>query len=323
MPDDITHDSNGSPILPVANLSANADAATVTATVVVPPDPVVTVNVGGLPPGAVAQTPDLTANSFTVNATPEATVTAETADVKPPAYSGPKLSLPKISLPSFSLPKLSLPSLPSLPKKKVEGVAAIAAVIGMVGVGGYFAYPTVKQCLPSALVLTSNVPAARADDAFVRLSKVKKNYLLATRHDGKVELRTGGNLSWRLNNPGKLVHGDFTKSAGALGSDGKYAVFPNLAMGRKAVDTWLFGQYKDLSIKDAMAKFALKKDGYNPDKYATKVASAAGVPTTALMGSLTDDQQTKFVDAVQKLETYTPGKVELYDNQKDFDVRGN
>jgi hypothetical protein len=62
------------------------------------------------------------------------------------------------------------------------------------------------------------------------------------------QTRSGGDRNWRNNNPGNIEYGKFAISMGAIGSDGRFAIFPSEEMGRKAADTLLKGKsYANLS----------------------------------------------------------------------------
>jgi hypothetical protein len=119
-----------------------------------------------------------------------------------------------------------------------------------------------------------------------------------------------GSRSFRNNNPGNLKYGEFAKRMGATGADDKgFARFPDYATGRKAQSSLLFEdeRYKGLSIKDAIAQYAPKRDGNDPVAYAAEVAKAAGVSVDARMSDLTADQRSRFLDAQQRKEGWIPG----------------
>src|SRR5579872_1406441 len=60
---------------------------------------------------------------------------------------------------------------------------------------------------------------------------------------GNKYVATGGNLAWRINNPG-LVHSHtlFSRRQGSIGSFGPYAIFPNAEKGRKALKAWIYSK---------------------------------------------------------------------------------
>jgi hypothetical protein len=147
-----------------------------------------------------------------------------------------------------------------------------------------------------------------------KVREIRKFYLSADRQDGKIELRTGGNLTWRLNNPGKMEHGDFARMMGAIGSDGTYSVFPSYEHGRKAMETYLFtnaSEYSKLSVDQA----------FLTDK-AVLLSKETGIPRTAILKDLTETEKGKLMDAIQKVEGWFKGKVIVFENETDFKEKG-
>lgn len=117
--------------------------------------------------------------------------------------------------------------------------------------------------------------------------------------------------SFRNNNPGNIKFGDFARSMGATGADDKgFAVFPSYEAGRKAQSSLLFNSdaYKNLSIQDAIAKWAPGSDGNDPAGYAAQMAKAAGVGVGTRLSDLTPEQRERFLDAQQRKEGWNPGR---------------
>jgi hypothetical protein len=128
---------------------------------------------------------------------------------------------------------------------------------------------------------------------------------------GKTVTRQGGTRSWRNNNPGNIEYGDFAQAKGAVGSDGRFAVFPTLQQGRQAKDDLLFGQrslYADMSISRAIARYAPFGEN-NPVTYAQQVASAVGVSVSTRLRDLDQTQRQRFLDAIQRAEGYEAGEI--------------
>ncbi|CAM3270716.1 hypothetical protein JHFBIEKO_4803 [Methylobacterium mesophilicum] len=124
--------------------------------------------------------------------------------------------------------------------------------------------------------------------------------------------RVGGSRAWRNSNPGNLKDGPFARRMGATGRDaGGFAVFPNDATGRKAQESLLFNsdRYKNLSIRDAIARYAPGSDGNDPSSYAAQMARAAGVGVDTKLSDLTPDQRSKFLDAQRDKEGWRAGTV--------------
>ena len=49
-----------------------------------------------------------------------------------------------------------------------------------------------------------------------------------------VWINVGGDRNWRNNNPGNLEDGDFARRHGSIGSDGRFAIFPDYKTGKEA-----------------------------------------------------------------------------------------
>ncbi|MER2193330.1 hypothetical protein ABS771_08465 [Methylobacterium brachiatum] len=124
--------------------------------------------------------------------------------------------------------------------------------------------------------------------------------------------RIGGSRAWRNFNPGNLKDSPFTRRMGSTGRDaGGFAVFPDDATGRKAQEALLFNSdsYKNLSIRDAIARYAPGSDGNDPASYAGQMARAAGVGVDTKLSDLTPDQRSKLLDAQRDKEGWRAGTV--------------
>lgn len=126
--------------------------------------------------------------------------------------------------------------------------------------------------------------------------------------DGTVSRREGAR-NWRNNNPGNVEYGDFAKKHGAIGSDGRFAVFGSYEDGRKAKESLVFGSknYKDKSIKDAIARYAPASENDSLG-YAKQVADAAGVSLDTKMSSLSPAQRKAVLDRMERVEGFKVGK---------------
>lgn len=234
------------------------------------------------------------------------------------------------------LPEMQIPKEPKVrslttekPVKKLIKYLLLAGVIvsgiWVVVIGVRIAVDNKGDIItPIMEIFRKPVEVNITQSSFAKLVYVKPYYLLAVRHDGQYELRTGGRATWRYNSPGKLVHGEFTRKMGALGSDGHLAIFPNYETGRNALEVLMFDKnvsfnYKDKNILEAMIHFAPKSDKYDPVKYAGKLAKAVNVPVTTLLSALTPKQRNKFLYAIEKEEMYVVGKVMLFKDREAFD----
>ena len=126
------------------------------------------------------------------------------------------------------------------------------------------------------------------------------------------EQRTGGDRNWRSNNPGNIEYGEFAKSMGAIGSDGRFAIFPTLEMGRKAADVLLKGKhYADLSAADALKKWAPGVEkGNDPEAYASMISKQTGIDMRKKYKDMSREEQAKFLDAMNKVEGGRAGTIQ-------------
>jgi hypothetical protein len=116
--------------------------------------------------------------------------------------------------------------------------------------------------------------------------------------------RREGVRNWRNNNPGNLEMGAFARSFGAVGSDGRFAVFPTLADGTKAKEELLFGsksKYANLSITDALNRYAPPNEN-NTAAYIKSVASAVGVDPSTILNKLDSGQRQQMLAAISRVE---------------------
>lgn len=127
--------------------------------------------------------------------------------------------------------------------------------------------------------------------------------------DGKIQ-RVEGNRNWRNNNPGNIEYGNFAKSMGAIGTDGRFAVFPTYESGRDAKSNLIFESpnYRNLSISGAINRYAPPFEN-NTNSYINQVAQAAGVSPSATMSSLNPQQRQAVLDAMQRVEGWKVGTI--------------
>lgn len=126
--------------------------------------------------------------------------------------------------------------------------------------------------------------------------------------DGGV-VRRSGDRNWRNNNPGNIEYGPFARSHGAIGTDGRFAVFPDHKTGREAKKSLLFEgvNYKDKSISGAISRYAPPSEN-NTGAYINAVASALGISPNTRLSDLTPEQREVMMDAMQKVEGTGKGR---------------
>lgn len=87
-----------------------------------------------------------------------------------------------------------------------------------------------------------------------------------------------GPRNLRNNNPGNIVYGDFAKRHGAIGSDGRFAIFPDAETGSRAMDALLesYGRRGFDTVAEIINRWAPPSEN-NTSAYAKTVASRLGV----------------------------------------------
>lgn len=119
-----------------------------------------------------------------------------------------------------------------------------------------------------------------------------------------------GDRNWRNNNPGNIEYGAFAKAHGAIGTDGRFAVFPDVQTGQAAQTTLQFNtsRYANKSITDAISSYAPSNEN-NSAAYAAALAESLGVSPDTKLSDLTPDQQAEYVAAQRQVEGGVPGTI--------------
>jgi hypothetical protein len=129
--------------------------------------------------------------------------------------------------------------------------------------------------------------------------------------DGKVERRTGSR-NWRNNNPGNIEFGNFARSQGAIGTDGRFAIFPTYEVGKRAKEALLFEgrNYSGLTIAQAITRYAPPSEN-DTAMYIRVAASAAGVAPSTPMRDLNSGQRQALLAAMERVEGFRVGNVQI------------
>jgi hypothetical protein len=133
-------------------------------------------------------------------------------------------------------------------------------------------------------------------------------YTVVQTSDGKTQTRKGAR-NWRNNNPGNLEYGNFAKRRGAIGHDGRFAVFPTYEMGARAKEDLLFGpSYANLTIAQAISRYAPPNENATK-RYIDAVVQATQTSPFTVLGSLNMAQRQALVSTITKVEGFKPGQV--------------
>lgn len=159
-----------------------------------------------------------------------------------------------------------------------------------------------------------------------RVLESKKNYLRVERPDSKIELRTGGNITWRTNNIGKMQFGRFAEEHGGFkpGPEQTVAVFPTEEVGTKATEALLFESkvYAPLTLREAVNTYWAKEYGFDPAKVLTAIKRDTGLSESKAMNLFTPEERSKLLAFIKTDSLWTEGKVTVFDSPEDFNLRG-
>jgi hypothetical protein len=146
-----------------------------------------------------------------------------------------------------------------------------------------------------------------------------KTALVVQLDTGKV-VRRIGNRNWRNHNPGNLEFGKTAKKFGAIGSDVRFAIFPDYQSGRAAKEFLLFinpepngkgNIYKNMTVRQAIADYAPPNEN-DTAKYQRLIIEAVG--GDFVLGTLTTEQRNRMLNAMERFEGYVPGTIEVRDS---------
>nr|WP_319566305.1 hypothetical protein [uncultured Rhodoferax sp.] len=159
--------------------------------------------------------------------------------------------------------------------------------------------------LPPATSIAQSV--GRLVGGIKQIFKSGEGYNVVERNDGSV-VRQDGSRNWRNNNPGNIEYGSFARSKGAIGSDGRFAIFPDYDAGRKAKESLIFegNGYKNLALKDAISRYAPPSEN-NTGAYQKSILASVGNQNKR-MGDYTASERAAIMDAMQKVEGFRVGR---------------
>jgi hypothetical protein len=126
--------------------------------------------------------------------------------------------------------------------------------------------------------------------------------------DGSTEIRSGGSRQWRNNNPGAMWYGPFTRAQGAIGQDGRFAIFPDADIGYQAIIARLSSsEWTNFTLGNAIILNWAPKDENDSAAYAAFVEQKSGILLTRRLGGLTPEDIDNVARAIKLREGWTPG----------------
>lgn len=147
-------------------------------------------------------------------------------------------------------------------------------------------------------------------------------YLRVLNVDGNIEMRTGGNITWRTNNPAKIMWSPWAEKQGAHqpGKDQSVAIFPTEELGQRANYILLFESraYSHLTLADAIKKYSPADKGYNPARYLEFLKAETNINQDKVLSSLDEEDRLRILDAIKKYEGWTEGRQIIFKNEKEW-----
>lgn len=122
--------------------------------------------------------------------------------------------------------------------------------------------------------------------------------------------KVGGSRSWRNNNPGNIEYGDFARRYGAIGTDGRFAIFPDEATGQRARSALIFNgdKYRNLTLTQAIERYAPSSENHTT-AYQRRVLAAVGGANLP-MHKYSPAQQQAILRTMQDVEGWKVGRIE-------------
>ena len=167
--------------------------------------------------------------------------------------------------------------------------------------------PTATQPVTSGDIVTTD-----SDITGVLVSGGGQGYNVVQLSDGTT-VRRQGSRAWRNNNPGNIEYGDYAKTMGAIGSDGRFAIFPNYETGRRAKERLLFetSSYRNLTLDQAINRYAPSFEN-NTSAYIQNVSQSAGIDPNTRMIDIPQSARQEILNAFEQQEGFRAGTETIY-----------
>jgi hypothetical protein len=176
---------------------------------------------------------------------------------------------------------------------RILALAAVAFILWLFFVGRKSQGGTSAAAMAGNSFMGGGVGGAVAFDPDSAANNSLSNLLDAIFH---IEGGKPGNRNVRNNNPMDIEYGKFAKRHGAIGSDGRFAIFPDMQTGWDAMNALVsakVGQHPDWNFYDLFSYFLrgsttappVDKEG-DSNSYAQYVASYVGVDPTQTVASV-------------------------------------
>lgn len=143
---------------------------------------------------------------------------------------------------------------------------------------------------------------------FINAVSGLKNSVIYETEDGRKFCYSGGDRTWRNNNPGNLVPGNVSKRNNAIGKAGGFAVFPDYETGHKALLDSLKNSHGEKDL-EAMIKVYAPKFENNTKKYLKFLRKKTGIINNKKIKYFTSEEFEKLWKAIELMEGSHKGNI--------------
>lgn len=162
----------------------------------------------------------------------------------------------------------------------------------------------------SSVSETNTMPRVNNANTAVSASVISSQIIEYVHFDGTKHRNHKGTPAWRHTNPGNIVNSKFATEHGAIGRGNKFAIFPTKEVGMQAIISLLRSpSYNNLSIINAIKRYAPAADNNDPVKYANTISRKTGLDVNRILNTLNDTEIIKVADIIQQVEGWEPGTV--------------
>ena len=120
-------------------------------------------------------------------------------------------------------------------------------------------------------------------------------------------IKVGGTRSWRNFNPGNLEYKAFSVKHGAIGTDGRFAIFPDYQTGKSAQIALLKQRYGNYSIAGMINRYAPPFEN-DTGAYVRSIVPS-GATAQSRINDLSEPQFNEMINKMGRHEDWRAGKI--------------
>jgi hypothetical protein len=135
-----------------------------------------------------------------------------------------------------------------------------------------------------------------------------KNSVIYFDDKGRKWIFEKGSRAWRNQNPGNMVVGKRSRDNRMIGKAGGFAIFPDYAIGHRALLDLLLNEYGDFDLFKLMDKFAPPIQN-NTKKYIQSIKKNTGVDEKVLIKNYSKIQFEKLWKSIELIEGWKNGTI--------------